>query len=253
MASEENGVLGKSYRVELDVFEGPLDLLLYLVRQAEVDIYDIPISEITERYLKYIEVLKLIDIDLTGDFLELAGKLLDIKTRMLLPVPEGEEEEEEDPRAELIQQLVEYKRFRDAAEELRRRGHMQEGRFKRPRLVPETEEKEVDIEEVDLWDLVSAFRKVVDSIRLELPASVLYDETPQTVYEEIVLREVGKQESLLFTELFRNRRERAVIIGLFLAILELIRLRRIYARQDRDFDDIRLFLAEGQYAQAEDS
>jgi len=250
---ERSDSFGESYRVDLGTFSGPLDLLLYLVKQAEVDIHDIPISEITGKYLEYVEVLKVIDVDLAGDFLELAAVLLQIKTKMLLPEPL--EEEEEDPRADLVRQLIEYKKFRDAADDLREQAQKQEGKFKRAPFIPAQEaprDKEMDLEEANLWDLITAFKKVIESIRLDLSAlPVRYDEMPQTIYQEFVLREVGRTGSCLFSDLFVERKDRAAIVGLFLAILELVRLEKLRARQDRDFHDIRLYLVAEEAEQEE--
>ena len=149
------------YRVNLDIFAGPLDLLLYLVRKEEVDIYDIPIAGITDQYLHYLELLRELDIDLAGDFLVLAATLMEIKSAMLLPRAEPEQvgqDESVDPRAELIRQLLEYKRFKDAANLLDAAAERHQERFGRPtslvdRLTPDAE-PEVDMDQVSVWDLL---------------------------------------------------------------------------------------------------
>jgi len=153
------------YRVNLDIFAGPLDLLLYLVRKEEVDIYDIPIAKITDQYIGYIEMLKQLDIDLAGDFLVMAATLMQIKSAMLLPKAEPDQfqgDDLADPRAELIRQLLEYKKFKDAANLLNAAADEQKERFPRPstiieRLMPDAEPA-IDIEQVSVWDLLCRLR-----------------------------------------------------------------------------------------------
>src|SRR4030043_9715 len=159
------------YRVNLDIFAGPMDLLLYLVRREEVDIYDIPIAEITDQYIRYIEVLKSLDIDLAGDFLVMASTLLQIKSAMLLPKTEDEGttggEDLTDPRAELIRQLLEYKKFKDAANLLSAAADETGKRFSRPRTIIEqlkpSDEPEVDIEQLSVWNLLEAFGSIMEA------------------------------------------------------------------------------------------
>jgi len=157
------------YRVDLDIFAGPLDLLLYLVRKEEVDIYDIPIAKITDQYVRYIEMLKSLDMDLAGDFLVMAATLMQIKSAMLLPKAEPDQLQDDDlsdPRRELIRQLLEYKKFKDAANVLNAAADEQRERFPRPAVIVESlkgdAEPEVDMEQVSIWDL------------LELPLSLLW-------------------------------------------------------------------------------
>ena len=149
------------YRVNLEIFAGPLDLLLYLVRKEEVDIYDIPISKITDQYIRYIEMLKSLDIDLAGDFLVMAATLMQIKSAMLLPKAEPDQFQDDDlndPRAELIRQLLEYKKFKDAANQLNAVADEHKERFPRPGTIVEQlkpdAEPEIDLEQVSLWDLL---------------------------------------------------------------------------------------------------
>jgi len=158
------------YRVNLDIFAGPLDLLLYLVRKEEVDIYDIPIAKITDQYIRYIEMLKSLDIDLAGSFLVMAATLMQIKSAMLLPRAEpesalGQDDDLTDPRAELIRQLLEYKKFKDAANLLNAAADEQRERFSRPdsiiaQLKPRTE-PEIDLEQASVWDLLEAFDSIM--------------------------------------------------------------------------------------------
>jgi len=171
------------YRVNLDVYDGPLDLLLYLIRRDEVDIYDIPIAHITEQYLSYVELLKALDPNLAGEFLVMAATLMEVKTRTLLPTPSAEEGAEEgqalDPRAELVRQLLEYKAFKDAADDLAHQGELQQMRFARTAKPPELDADELDIEDVQVWDLLDAFNRLMESIgRQPREHQVIYDDTP---------------------------------------------------------------------------
>jgi len=164
------------YRVDLDIFAGPLDLLLYLVRKEEVDIYDIPIAKITDQYVRYIELIKSLDIDLAGDFLVMAATLMQIKSAMLLPKAEPEQYQDgdlTDPRTELVRQLLEYKKFKDAANLLNAAASEQRERYPRPgtlveRLKPDAE-PELDIEQVSVWDLLEAFVRHLSGDRIRRP------------------------------------------------------------------------------------
>ena len=158
------------YRVNLEIFAGPLDLLLYLVRKEEVDIYDIPLAKITDQYIRYIDILKQLDIDVAGDFLVMAATLMQIKSAMLLPKTQGEEigaEDLSDPRAELIRQLLEYKRFKDAANMLAASAEEHGDRFARPDTVIEqfkpNAEPTVDLDQVSVWNLLEAFDAIMEA------------------------------------------------------------------------------------------
>jgi segregation and condensation protein A len=227
------------YRVNLDIFAGPLDLLLYLVRKEEVDIYDIPISKITDQYIRYVELLKQFDIDLVGDFLVMAATLMEIKSAMLLPQADPEAaaaEETSDPRSALIRQLLEYKRFKDAANLLDAAAERQQERFSRPssivnRLVPQAE-PQIDMDQVSIWDLLEAF----DAICKATGASSGYtghikDDTPIDLYQIEVLNRLQTEGPLTFERVFDFKSNRIVMVGIFLAMLELIRSRLIWAEQ----------------------
>src|SRR5438874_2671084 len=174
------------FRVELDIFRGPLDLLLYLVRKHELDVTDIRISAVTEQYLDYITVLEQIDVDAVGDFLEVASMLIEMKSRTVLPGEEEVVDELEDPRQELVRRLLEYKQFRDAASMLDERSREWRERF--PRLASDLPGRSLSreqqpIQEVELWDLVSAFGRVLKAKHaVGGPESIRYDETPIHVY-----------------------------------------------------------------------
>jgi segregation and condensation protein A len=236
------------YRVNLDIYNGPLDLLLYLIRRDEVDIYDIPIARITEQYLQYVEMLQRLDPNLAGDFLVLAATLMEVKTRMLLPAASPEEGGEEavqiDPRAELVRQLLEYKAFKDAAGDLREAGEQRAMRFARTPARPDgNEPTELDLECVQVWDLFEAFRKLMTAIGMEAAThEVIYDDTPIELHAADIVDRLERDGALTFRGIFEGRTARSEIVGLFLALLELIRLGRILALQDRNFGEIRVHL-----------
>ena len=228
------------YRVNLDIFAGPLDLLLYLVRKEEVDIYDIPIAKITDQYIYYIEMLKSLDIDLAGDFLVMAATLMQIKSAMLLPKAEPEQLQADDladPRVELIRQLLEYKKFKDAANLLSDAADKQEERFQRPdsiieRLKPDTEPA-LDIEQVSIWDLLEAFDSIMKATGSIGDISHIKDDTPIDLYQIEILHRLQTEGPMGFEQLFESRANRFVMVGLFLALLELIRERLVWAEQSK--------------------
>jgi segregation and condensation protein A len=236
-----------AYRVNLDFFAGPLDLLLYLVRKDEVDIYDIPIAKITDQYICYIEMLKSLDIDLAGDFLVMAATLMHIKSAMLLPKAEPEQFQAgdlADPRAELIRQLLEYKKFKDAANLLSDAADKQKERFPRPdsiieRLEPDAE-PEIDIEQVSVWDLLEAFDSIMKATGTNLDISHIKDDTPIDLYQIEILHRLQTQGPLSFEHIFESGTNRLVMIGLFLALLELIREKLIWAKQPASSSSIYL-------------
>ncbi|MHC4185450.1 MAG: segregation and condensation protein A [Planctomycetota bacterium] len=234
-----------AYRVNLDIFAGPLDLLLYLVRKEEVDIYDIPISRITDQYVQYIEMLKSLDIDLAGDFLVMASTLMEIKSAMLLPRAEPDQlpaDELADSRAELIRQLLEYKRFKDAANLLNAAADRQSERFPRPdsaieRLKPDAE-PEIDIEQVSVWDLLEAFDSIMKATSQVGDLRHIKDDTPIDLYQIEILHRLQAEGPMSFERLFESGSNRVIMIGLFLALLELIRERLVWAKQPKSLDSI---------------
>ncbi len=226
------------YRVNLDIFAGPLDLLLYLVRKEEVDIYDIPIAKITDQYLQYVELIKQFDIDLAGDFLVMAATLMEIKSAMLLPREELEQAGQDntgDPRAELIRQLLEYKRFKDAANLLNAAAERHQERFCRPtslieRLVPNAE-PEIDMDQVSIWDLLEAFDAICKATGTSTYTGHIRDDTPIDLYQIEILHRLQTEGPLTFERIFEARPNRLVMVGVFLAMLELIRDKLIWAEQ----------------------
>jgi len=235
------------YRVNLDIFAGPLDLLLYLVRKEEVDIYDIPIARITDQYLQYLELLKQLDIDLAGDFLVMAATLMEIKSAMLLPRADPEqmaEEESGDPRAELIRQLLEYKKFKDAANLLDAAAEQHQERYGRPlslidRLAPDAE-PEIDMDQVSIWDLLEAFDAICKATGTSSYNGHIRDDTPIDLYQIEVLHRLQTEGPLTFERIFESRPNRLVMIGIFLALLELIRSKLVWAEQGETTSQIYL-------------
>ena len=234
----------EEYRVNLETYNGPLDLLLYLIRREEVDIYDIPIARITEQYVSYVEVLKQVDPNLAGEFLVMAATLLEIKTRMLLPTPPPEEggpdEGLGDPRSELVRQLLEYKAFKDAAMDLREASEVHSQKFpRRPSDPDQGEEDAIEIEDVQIWDLFDSFSKILESIgHRGRQHEVIYDDTPVELHEADILDRLAREGRMPFTRIFEGRSSLGELIGLFLAMLELIRQRKIHCVQETNFAEI---------------
>jgi len=234
-----------AYRVNLEIFAGPLDLLLYLVRKEEVDIYDIPIARLTEQYIQYIEMLKNLDIDLAGDFLVMAATLMQIKSAMLLPQAEPDQIEADDfldPRAELIRQLLEYKKFKDAANLLEAAAEIQKERFPRSdsiieKLKPHAE-PEVDLEQVSVWDLLEAFDAIIKATGSYQDISHIKDDTPIDLYQIEILHRLQTEGPMAFERLFESMTNRLALVGLFLALLELIRDKLISAEQPKPLGSI---------------
>lgn len=226
------------YRVNLDIFAGPLDLLLYLVRKDEVDIYDIPISSITEQYIKYIEVLKKIDIELAGDFLVMAATLMEVKSAMLIPSVDPEEMDEGDegdPRTELVRQLLEYKRFKDMANMLGQSAEDRQKRFTRPDSVlvqlKDEQEPELDLDEVSVWTLLEAFDAMMEATGRLHSYDHISDDTSIDLYQIELLERLQSEGAMSFEDIFKGKTNQMQMIGLFLAMLELMRSDLIWAEQ----------------------
>lgn len=232
-----------SYKIKLEIFEGPLDLLLYLVKKDHLNIYDIPISKVTEQYLQYINLMQLLDLNIAGEFLVMAATLMQIKSKMLLPAQEGEKEEvEEDPREELVRRLLEYERFKEIAEDLRQKETDQREVFKRPK-------GEIDVKgvkdtgayfEASIFDLINAFSKALKDVPKEVFYEVVKDQftVAQATHEILHLLLVRPEVKL--SELFGKAKNKMDIIVTFLAVLELIRVKEIIARQSQLFEDIEI-------------
>ncbi|MDC0273949.1 segregation/condensation protein A [Planctomycetaceae bacterium] len=237
-------MVATEYRVHLDLFTGPLDLLLYLVRRQEVNILDLPVAGITQQYRQYIEVLTLIDVDLAADFLVMASSLAEIKSRMVLPRPEEEIEEPEletETQSELIQQLLEYKKFKEASFALEEHASAWQERY--PRLSNERPKVSKDhsqdrIKEVELWDLVSALSRILETKEIVTHSKINYDETPIAVWAERISARVLAEGRCEFSSFFAGEKLRSRIVGIFLATLELIRHHHYRAEQPEAFQEI---------------
>lgn len=229
-----------SYKIKLRTFEGPLDLLLYLIKKDELNIYDIPITQVTDQYMKYLEVMELLDLNVAGEFLVIAATLLHIKSKMLLPAEEIEQlEEEEDPRLDLVERLLEYKRFKEVAEHLRNQERLRQEMFSRKVDSPEEESGEVYFE-TSLFELISAFSKALKDIPKDIFYEVIKDEF--TVDEKIhqILHILFEKPKLELSELFDKAKNNLEIVATFLAILELIKLKEIKIMQKALFDEIQI-------------
>ena len=236
--------MSQEYRVKLEVFEGPLDLLLYLIKKDEVDIYDISLERITAQYLEFMEAFKTLDLDLAGEFVVMAANLIYLKSRALLPVhvqPPDEEAEEEDPRWDLIRQLVEYKKFKDAAAQLSQREIEQSNLFSR--LPEETDAApERPLGDVSVFDLINAFNGILKRIASKSEDLREIFEENYTVSDKIdlIIKLMGSDVPLKFTELFTSAASRTEIVVTFLALLELIRLKQVRCVQEEPFAEIEL-------------
>ncbi len=239
------------FRVALDGFSGPLELLLYLIRRNEFESRRVPLSKITNQFLEFLTILQVIDLELSSEFVVVASTLVEMKSREVLP-SEDEAAAEADPdlaatagspSSEIIRKLLEYRRFRDASEALDRRAAEWQARY--PRL---SEERPVvgktpsldRIKEVELWDLVSAFGRVVQRDEVQTEGHIRYDETPIEVFVEQIGTRVRAEGEVLFTTLFDQETIRARIVGIFLAILELLRHHGYRAVQVGLFGEIRV-------------
>lgn len=231
-----------SYKIKLELFEGPLDLLLYLVKKDHLNICDIPIAQVTDQYLQYMELMRLLDLNIAGEFLVMASTLIHIKSKMLLPPEpkENEQEEEEDPRSELIKKLLEYQKFKEAAGLLRQRELSRQNIFTRPQAPAPLNSGEEVYFEASLFDLLSAFSKALKDIPRELFYEVIKDEF--TVEEKIhdLLHILLNESSLQLSYLFAKVKNQVEMVVTFLAVLELIRLKEIVIVQKDIFGEIQV-------------
>ena len=230
-----------TFRIDLDHYRGPLDLLLYLVRKHEVDVSELPISKITEQYLAYIAILEQIDVNAVGDFIEMASILIEIKSRLTLPSVDVEEVQWNDPREELVQRLLEYKKYKDVASMLEEKSRQWQQSYSRlandlpPRRV---EPADQPIHEVELWDLVSALGRVMREHKVTEASNIVYDETPIQVYMQQIHAAVAARRRVGITQIYRAGMHKSAMIGLFLAVLELVRHHDVEAEQDDDGAEI---------------
>jgi len=240
--------LDNNYSISLPIFEGPLDLLLHLIKKNEVDIYDIPIALIAEQYLEYIELMKDLDLDLAGEFLVMASTLAQIKSRLLLPPKEGEAGEEEgaDPRAELVKRLIEYKKFREAADELGERESLWREVFMRGSAGAWEDDEEPEQEELfnfGLFDLLDAFRRVIANMPQDRMHVIGGDQISIADKINEILGKLEGSEAVRFETLFEGDRTRSQVVASFMAVLELVRLKAIKILQTEAFGPIRIMKA----------
>ena len=226
-------------QIALDTFHGPLDLLLFLVKRNEVDVRDIPVARVAEQFLDYVQAIEAIDVEWAGEFLVMAATLMEIKSRMLLPRPEEHTATvEDDPRRELVRQLIEYRKTKEAAGHLDRLS--EERQFHVARVPPDDEEGATSprFRRVELWDLVSAFGRLIRETESLQPLHLVADDTPQSSYLDLVRRKIQQLRRVAFRDLFDPPLTRARLIGIFLAILELVKLNEIALEQAKAFGEI---------------
>ena len=229
---------GDSYRVKLEIFEGPLDLLLYLIKKDEIDIYDIPIAHITEQYLAYLGLMQELDISVAGDFLVMASTLIYIKSKMLLPPDpnfDGEEDLSEDPRAELIERLLEYQKFKSASQMLYSRVEIESACYTRGPIETDSSNPEVS---ATLFDLLRVFREVLKRAEAQVEMEIARDE--MTIAEKLaqIHAMLEEREQINVRELFEMSRSKRELIITFLALLELVKGWKIYLIQSEMFGAI---------------
>jgi len=233
-------------KIQLEIFEGPLDLLLHLIKKNEVSITDIPIATITEQYLATLEVMETFNLDVAGEFLVMAATLIHIKSRMLLPLTDDEEGEEEgtDPRAELVQRLLEYQRFKDAADQLERREVLARDVFVRS-AAPTEEVPPSGFRQVSVFDLLSALKRVIDRLPKDVVHEVTLDRITVREKMTLLLGSLRTCGSMLFEALFTGVKSRMEVVVTFLAMLELVRMRAIRVFQEEPGGPIEIEAAAG--------
>jgi segregation and condensation protein A len=232
-----------NYKIKLEVFEGPLDLLIYLVKKDHLNIYDIPIAKVTEQYLQYLNLMQMLDLNIAGEFLVMAATLMQIKSKMLLPAQEGAaEEEQEDPREELVRRLLEYEKFKEIAEDLRRKETDQREIYKRPKLEAEKkpEENQATYFEASIFDLISAFSQALKDVPKEVFYEVVKDKFTMEEATHQILHLLLVSSSVKLSGLFGRSKNKLEIIVTFLAVLELIKAKEIIARQSELFQEIEI-------------
>lgn len=241
-----------SINIKLEMFEGPLDLLLHLIKKAEVDIYNIPIAEITDQYIAYLKAMEELDLEIASEFLVMASTLLEIKSKMLLPRTSSKDNEEAvdlDPRQELVQKLVEYKKYKEFAEKLKEYEKSSSIFFKDPEIIDDIENKDIYFKNITVENLMTAYKKVIRAYenkfnkRSDIPKNIDYDEFKIEDKMDYIKDTVFSYKRVSFNIFFENAKSKLEIVVTFLAMLELIKLRIIRAVQYRNFDEI---IIEGQ-------
>lgn len=236
------------FSVKLDLFRGPLDLLLFLIKRKELDVLTVRVSEIIDQFNEYVDILNYIDCDLAGDFIAMASWLLEMKSIESLPTEAEPVVEEEDPREDFVQQLLDYKKYRDAACLLEERGRRWQQNYARlandcpPRTRDLAEEPILD---VDLWDLVSAFGRIIKEPNGSVPTNIVYEETPIEAHMARIQERLAENGVTAFSELFKPGMHKTTLVGIFLALLELVRNYRVTVEQYQLFGEIWLRPGEG--------
>lgn len=235
---------GSDYKVQLEIFEGPLDLLLYLIKKDEVDIQNVSIARITGQYLDYINTFRLLNIDLAAEFIVMAANLMYLKSRTLLPrqeQPPEEDAEEDDPRWELIRQLIEYKKFKDAAGFLCQREIEQEARFALQPEKPDPDDEPPPLAEVSIFDLIRAFQNVLKRFEESHDLGDIVDDRFTVADKiEMLLEQLSPGQSARFDQLFRDAATKAEVIVTFLAVLELMKMNQLRICQNGVFGEIEI-------------
>ena len=233
-------------RVQVEIFEGPLDLLLHLIKKNEVSISDIPIATITEQYLATLEVMQAFNLDVAGEFLVMAATLIHIKSRMLLPLTDAEDDEEEgaDPREELVRRLLEYQRFKDAADQLERREVLTRDVFVRS-VAPAEEVPAPGFREVSVFELLTALKQVLDRLPKDVVHEVMLDKITVREKMTLLLDHLRAQGKTLFESLFAEVKTRMEVVVTFLAMLELVKVRAIRIFQEEATGPIQIEAAAG--------
>ncbi len=247
---EEALIPDNDFAIRLPTFEGPMDLLLYLIRRSEIDIYDIPIERVTEQYIEILGSMETLDLELAGEFFVMASTLMYIKSRMLLPKKdqgsnEDVEDDDIDPRWELVQQLLEYRKFKEAAEDIRKLILSSNDLISRvgPRDALEAVERPLKpVDRVDLWNIFnSVLRRLAERID---EGQINAEQVTVADRMELVLHRIKHKDNFLFSDLFESSTTITTIVATFLAVLELTRLDKITLKQDRAFADIRCMRVE---------
>lgn len=249
-ASEDENLPASGYKVQLDEFQGPLDLLLYLIQRDEIDVYDIPIAHITKQYLKSIEQLADFDLDNAGEFLVMASTLMRIKARMLLPVqrPGEEDDDDIDPRDELVRRLLEYKKYKEAAQALQGKSADREAYFGRGQeygFLDQARDEAPPELSLSLFDLLSAVNNVLEEMRSEGTHHVYTEMYTVEGQEEQIVHRIEREERFRFEELFQHMQVKMEVVVTFIALLDLLKTRRIRAYQSDAYGEIWLEAGEG--------
>lgn len=225
------------YKVKLEAFEGPLDLLLHLIKKEELDIYDIPIARVTRQYLEYIELMRMLDLDVAGEFLVLASDLMRIKARMLLPKPE-ELEEELDPRAELVRRLLEYRKYKEVAKDLKSREGERLGVYSRGWTPEVTDEPIIEMQDTSIYQLLDVMRTVMFRFGQEAVHRVAREEIKVEEKMDELLSALAQVDGVAFRSFVESCRSKLEVLVVFVALLELIRLRQVIVYQKAAFGEI---------------